>query len=149
MDARRYARTWLTLPVEYSTNSSRHQIGHTSNLSLGGAMLTLHERLDVGQSFDVAIFVSLGTKVETIALDFTGVWMDGAAQEGAFSYGARFVGPSETDRETLTRVFDELNADQPACGIAVERAESWVSAKRRSSQLTCEGRGTDVSCFGR
>ena len=127
MNERQFGRIWVKLPVEYSAGSSNCRIGYSSNLSPCGAMLNIHERLGVNQRIDLAIFASLGARIETIKLQSQIVWVDDAAQEGRFLFGAQFVDPTATEIEKLARVFEECSIGGPTRDVPTPGGGNNVS----------------------
>ena len=123
MNERQYQRISLKLPVEYSAGSSKSRgTGYVSNLSPGGVMLSIRERLNVHQQVELAIFASMGTNMEAIKVHSKIVWADDTAQEGMFIFGAKFVDQAVAEKAKLTRVFEELSANQALQGIAAKHA---------------------------
>ena len=100
-DGRQHPRALLYLPVEYGESSPKAlRLGHTSNLSPGGVMLNLRERLRIGQRINLSIFVSLGKDVEAIKVNSQVVWV-GADKDGTFRSGVKFIDLSAHDRKKL------------------------------------------------
>jgi c-di-GMP-binding flagellar brake protein YcgR len=100
-DGRQNPRALLYLPVEYGgSNPKALRLGHTSNLSPGGVMLNLRERLRIGQRINLSIFVSLGKDVEAIKVSSQVVWV-GAFKDGTFRSGVKFIDLSANDRKKL------------------------------------------------
>lgn len=106
-EGRNHPRALLNLPVEYyATNPQMPRLGHTSDLSPGGVMLNIPERLDVGQLIKLAIFVYLDKTVETIEVNSQVVWVAGAGKEGGFRSGVKFTDLSANDRHKLEKFFE-------------------------------------------
>lgn len=100
-DGRQHPRALLYLPVEYGESRPKAlRLGHTSNLSPGGVMLNLRERLRIGQRINLSIFVSLGKDVEAIKVNSQVVWV-GADKDGTFRSGVKFIDLSANDRKKL------------------------------------------------
>ncbi len=107
-EGRKHPRALLNLPVEYyATNPQMPRLGHTSDLSPGGVMLNIPERLDVGQLIKLAIFVYLDKTVETIQVNSQVVWVGGAEKEGGFRSGVKFTDLSANDRQKLEKFFEQ------------------------------------------
>ena len=123
MNERQYSRISLKFPVEYSAGNSKSSgTGYASNLSPGGVLLSVRERLNVHQQIELAIFASMGPKMETIKVHSKIVWADDSAHEGMYLFGAKFVDSSASEKAKLTRVFEELSANQALHGIAAKHA---------------------------
>jgi c-di-GMP-binding flagellar brake protein YcgR len=106
-EGRKHPRAALNLPVEYyATNPQNPRLGHTSDLSPGGVMLNIPEKLDVGQLIKLAIFVYLDKTVETIQVNSQVVWVAGAEKEGGFRSGVKFTDLSSNDRHKLEKFFE-------------------------------------------
>ncbi len=107
-DGRQHPRVVLELPVEYHTHNQVPRPGHTYNLSRGGVMLNLPEKLPVGQGIQLAIFFSLGAQMETIQADSRVVWVSPGEKEGSYRSGAIFTHLSQSDEGKLHRFFDKF-----------------------------------------
>ena len=107
-EGRQHTRVHLNLPVEYyASNPKSRRLGHTTNLSPGGVMLNIPEKLDIGQSINLAIFVSLGKDVEAIKVNSRVIWVAGADKEGGFRSGVKFVDLSANDRNKLESFLEK------------------------------------------
>ena len=105
---RQYTRVLLHLPVEYYINNPKiPRLGHTTNLSPGGVMLNIPEKLDIGQSIRLAIFVSLGKTVEAIKVSSQVIGVAGEDEDGGFRSGVKFIDLSANDRNKLERFFEK------------------------------------------
>ena len=105
---RQYTRVLLHLPVEYYINNPKiPRLGHTTNLSPGGVMLNIPEKLDIGQSISLAIFVSWGKSVEAIKVSSQVIWVAGQEKDGGFRSGVKFIDLSANDRNKLERFFEK------------------------------------------
>ena len=107
-EVRKYTRVHLHLPVEYyAKNPKVPRLGHTTNLSPGGVMLNIPEKLDIGQSINLAIFVSLGKSVEAIKVNSQVIWVEGSGKDGGFLSGVKFMDLSPNDRNKLEKFFEK------------------------------------------
>jgi len=105
-EGRQHARVHLNLPIEYySGNPKTPRLGHTTNLSPGGVMLNIREKLDIGQAINLAIFVSLGKSVEAIKVNSRVVWVEG--EDGGFRSGVKFIDLSPADRNKLEKFCEK------------------------------------------
>ena len=98
---RQHPRVFLNLPVEYSVNNPVPRLGHTFNLSPGGVMLNIPERLTIGQMISLAIFFSLGTQVDEIKVHSQVVWVENSQEDGSYRSGVKFIDLSPTDENKL------------------------------------------------
>ncbi len=107
-EVRQYTRVHLHLPVEYyADNPKVPRLGHTTNLSPGGVMLNISEKLDIGQSINLAIFVSWGKSIDAIKVNSQVIWVDGAEKDGEFLSGVKFMDLSANDRNKLEKFFEK------------------------------------------
>lgn len=106
-EGRQYPRVFLNLPVEYYSDSQVPRPGHTCNVSQGGVMLNIGEKLIIGQSIDLAIFFSLGPQVEAIKVNSRVVWVKNKGEkDGTFLSGVKFVNLSPSDEGKLQNFFE-------------------------------------------
>jgi c-di-GMP-binding flagellar brake protein YcgR len=104
---RKHPRAPLNLPVEYYASSPKKpRLGHTSDLSPDGVLLNIPEKLDVGQSIKLEIFVYLDKTVETIKVNSQVVWVAGREKDGSFRSGVKFTDLSANDRHKLEKFFE-------------------------------------------
>jgi c-di-GMP-binding flagellar brake protein YcgR len=107
-EVRQYTRVHLHLPVEYYANTPKvPRLGHTTNLSPGGVMLNISEKLDIGQSINLAIFVSWGKSMDAIKVSSQVIWVDGTGRDGEFLSGVKFVDLSANDRDKLETFLEK------------------------------------------
>jgi len=107
-EVRKHDRVHLNLPVEYyANNRKKSRLGHTTNLSPGGVMLNIPEKLDIGQPISLAIFVSMGKSVESIKVNSQVIWVEGAEKDGGFRSGVKFMDLSASDRNKLEKFFEQ------------------------------------------
>lgn len=106
-NSRKHPRAPLNLPVEYYASSPKKpRLGHTSDLSPDGVLLNIPEKLDVGQSIKLEIFVYLDKTVETIKVNSQVVWVAGREKDGSFRSGVKFTDLSANDRHKLEKFFE-------------------------------------------
>jgi c-di-GMP-binding flagellar brake protein YcgR len=107
-ESRKHPRALLNLPVEYyATNPTAPRLGHTSDLSPGGVLLNIPEKLAIGQSINLAIFVSLDKTLETIKVNSQVVWVAGVEPDGSFRSGMKFTDLSANDRHKLEKFIEK------------------------------------------
>ncbi len=105
-EGRRHPRIFLELPIRYHFNGHTARNGHTYNVSQGGVMVDIPERLEIGQGIGLAIFVSVGTKLETIEADSQIVWISDGEKKGTFRSGVRFTDLSAADKKKINRIVE-------------------------------------------
>ncbi len=96
---RMYPRFMLTLPIEYLLlDSPVSYTSHTINVSEGGLMICLHERLEGGKHLHLRIFFSSGSSLIIINPMVQVMWADEKLGEDKFyRHGVRFVDPTSED----------------------------------------------------
>jgi c-di-GMP-binding flagellar brake protein YcgR len=107
-EGRQHPRVFLNLPIEYSVNNPVPRPGHTFNLSPGGVMLNIPERLNTGQTISLAIFFSLGTKVDEIKVHSQVVWVDNSQNDGSYRSGVKFIDLTPADKKKLQGFFKKF-----------------------------------------
>ena len=70
-------------------------------------MLNIPEKLDIGQSINLAIFVSWGKSIEAIKVISQVIWVDGAEKDGEFLSGVKFMDLSANNRNKLEKFFEK------------------------------------------
>ncbi len=102
-EIRKHKRISLQLPTEYSSKgSSITRFGHTINISEGGVVICIRERLEVGQNLRLRIFFSMDSDGVFIEIQTMIVWRNNSEQrEKEYVYGLRFVEMSDEDLKKL------------------------------------------------
>ncbi len=108
-DEREEPRVMLNLPIDYNADkSSTTRRGYTSNLSPGGVLLNVPERLDIGQEITLRIFFAFGPELETVRVNSRVVWVRRAEKEGSYRSGVKFLDLSAADKKRLGRFFEKF-----------------------------------------
>jgi c-di-GMP-binding flagellar brake protein YcgR len=108
-EERKEPRVLLNLPIDYNAEKSpTSRPGYTSNLSPGGVLLNVPERLDIGQEISLRIFFAFGPELETVNVNSRVVWVRRAEKEGSYRSGVKFLDLSATDRKRLGRFFERF-----------------------------------------
>ena len=108
LERRRNPRFPIRLAVEYSrANSPVNQTGQTVDASEGGLQVLLPEPMEIGQKLNMKLFVSSGSKLNSVEVLAEVVWINTQLAEGEKLYrsGVRFINVS---REGMTRLKDFL-----------------------------------------
>jgi len=108
LGGRQYPRVILNLPIEYFTNNHLLRYGHTYNLSPGGGMLNIPERLKIGQAMKLAIFFVWDAKLEAVKVNSQLVWVHETNSNGGYRSGVKFLDLSAADRNKLQKFFTRL-----------------------------------------
>ena len=108
-DEREEPRVVLNLPIDYNAEKSpTSRPGYTSNLSPGGVLLNVPERLDIGQEISLRIFFAFGPELETVKVNSRVMWVRRVEKEGSYRSGVKFLNLSATDRKRLGRFFEKF-----------------------------------------
>ncbi|HYB21613.1 MAG TPA: PilZ domain-containing protein [Thermodesulfobacteriota bacterium] len=105
-EGRQHPRVSLNLPIEYYASNHTPHPGRTCNLSPGGVMLNISERLGSGQQIKLAIFFCLGARIEAVKVNSQVVWVDGDHYNGGFRAGVKFIDLSPKDKNKLQKFFE-------------------------------------------
>jgi diguanylate cyclase (GGDEF)-like protein len=100
---RKYPRFDVDLPIEYSPSGLFFRQGSAANASEGGLLLYLSEPMEIGQNLMVKLFLSEGSKLNTIETLVQVVWKDILSGEGREDYrtGVKFANITPKDFEKL------------------------------------------------
>ena len=110
-EQRRHPRFLLNLPIEYyHLDSPVSYSSHSLNVSEGGLLICLHERLKPGQHLNLKIFCSSGTSMLTIETTVEVMWADELlGKEGDYRHGVKFVSMPQEDLEKFKGFLDGLS----------------------------------------
>ena len=105
-EKRKHPRFNVDLPVEYAHNNQVVTHGEAVNVSEGGLLVYLPEKMEVGQYLSLKLFFSFGTEFNTVETLVRVVWVDIHLEEdwGDYRTGVEFVEISPGDMERL-RIF--------------------------------------------
>jgi hypothetical protein len=111
MEKRMYPRFLLNLPIEYShLDSPISYSSHTINVSEGGLMIYLSERLEAGQHLNLKIFCSSDSSLLAIETMAQVMWADAhLGKDGNYRHGVKFVGMKTEDLENFKDFLDSLS----------------------------------------
>jgi c-di-GMP-binding flagellar brake protein YcgR len=114
-ERRRNPRFSIDLPIEYSrANSSVKNAGHTGNVSEGGLMLYLPERVEVGHSLRVKIFFVSEPGLYSIEVLAQVAWTElPYGQEEHHRCGVKFVEICPEDLNRLKTFLNNLSFVRP------------------------------------
>jgi c-di-GMP-binding flagellar brake protein YcgR len=102
-EKRRHPRFNVDLPIEYARSDLVVNHGEALNVSEGGLLVYLPEKMEVGQHLSLKLFFSSGFEFNTIETLVQVVWMDIHLGEdwGDYRAGVKFVDISPRDLEKL------------------------------------------------
>jgi len=107
-ERRRHPRYNIDLPIEYYLiESSIGRSGRASNVSEGGLLVYLPEKVEIGQLLQLKLFFPSGSELNTIVLEAEVVWIDIHLEKDWADYrsGLRFI---EIDSDDLTKLKNFL-----------------------------------------
>jgi hypothetical protein len=104
-DRRKYPRFSCELPIDCITTESKTHVGIAANVSQGGLLICLHERITVGTPLRVQLVFAEDFQLKAIGANAVVIWTHVAphALWGRHQYGLRLTGMSE-------RVFSDFQA---------------------------------------
>jgi diguanylate cyclase (GGDEF)-like protein len=108
---RKYFRFNVDLPIEYSPSGLFFRHGNAANVSEGGLLLYLSEPMEIGQNLMVKLFLSEGSKLNTIETLVQVVWKDILSGEGREDYrtGVKCAYITPKDFEKLKNFLRSLS----------------------------------------
>ncbi len=111
-EKRRHPRFNVDLPVEYARSSLSVKHGRTVNISEGGLLLYLPERVEIGQDLVLKLFFPSGTALETVETMVQVVWTDIhlAEDRGDYRTGVCFADISSEDLDKLMNFLRSLSS---------------------------------------
>ncbi len=99
-ERRKYPRSTIDLRVDYQPiDASLTQAGQAANLSEGGLLIFVPEKLEVDQHLKIRVFLTGGSQPRMIECIGAVAWIDLHLKEGWVEYrcGVRFVEISPAD----------------------------------------------------
>jgi len=111
-EKRRHPRFNVDLPVEYARSSVFVKHGRAVNISLGGLLLYLSERVEIGQHLALKLFFPSGTALETLETLVRVAWTDISLAEdwGDYRTGVCFVDISSENLGKLMNFLKSLSS---------------------------------------
>jgi c-di-GMP-binding flagellar brake protein YcgR len=112
-ERRRHPRFNIDLPVEYYLFPSKSRgSGQATNVSEGGLLVYLTEKVEIGQHLQLKLFFPSGSELKTIEMVVEVVWIDIHLGKdwGDFRSGLRFIdiSPDNLNRlKTFLRTLSE------------------------------------------
>lgn len=108
-EERKYPRFLLNLPIEYSRiKGVQKEAGYTVNASQGGLMVTLSEKLEVGELLKIKVFFSFGPEMNSIETLSRVVWINRGEREEEYRTGVQFLEISPEDQNRLANFLQKL-----------------------------------------
>jgi hypothetical protein len=111
MEKRMYPRFLLNLPIEYChLDSPVSYSSHTINVSEGGLMVYLGEKLEAGQHLSLKIFCSYSLALLTIETLAQVMWADAhSGKDGNYRHGVKFLVMKPEDLHHFKAFLDSLS----------------------------------------
>ena len=111
-ERRQYPRYSIDLPMKYTrADASTGHIGRTGNISEGGLLVSLPEKVEVGERLEVQLFfASLSETMQSINLLAEVVWTDFEPGEMTTSHrsGLKFIDVDPADMTKLREFLKSL-----------------------------------------
>ena len=106
-EGRRHPRLSVDLAVEYwQINNSESYRGQTINVSEGGLMVCLPEKLEIDQKLRVKLFLGSGIDSSSIEAVVEVVWRNLSLGSGDYRVGVKFVDISPEDMDRLKKFLN-------------------------------------------
>ncbi len=112
LEKRKYPRFSVDLPVEYCrVESSIGNEGRALDVSEGGLLIYFPERMEIGQRLNIKLFLSMGSKLNTIEIVSKVAWVEMGIDEdsGEHRTGVKFVEISPDDMTKLKNFLISLS----------------------------------------
>ena len=108
-ERRKYPRFSIDLPIEYyQIDSPAGHSGRTANISEGGLLIYLPEKVEIGQHLKLRLFLASLSEFHSIEVLAEVVWMGTGMKEG-LGY-PRAVKFTDISSENLTRLKEFLKS---------------------------------------
>jgi c-di-GMP-binding flagellar brake protein YcgR len=113
IERRMYPRFLLNLPIEYShLDSPVSYSSRTINVSEGGLMICLGERLEPGQHLNSKIFYSSDSSMLTFEATVQVMWAEAHfGKDGNYRHGVKFEVMKPEDLQNFKGFLDGLSPD--------------------------------------
>ena len=112
LERRRHPRFSIHFPIEYwQIDKFRSRPGLAINISEGGLLLQLFERLEIGQVVGLTLFITSGLDLDAIeALAQVEVLWQGidVGEDAAYPVGVKFVDISPEDMDKMRALLKAL-----------------------------------------
>jgi c-di-GMP-binding flagellar brake protein YcgR len=129
VERRKHPRVSVELPLNYSLGDTKENGGITANVSEGGLLVYLSEKIDIGSRLKIEILFIEGMELNTIKGTVKGIWSESAAKGswGKYRYGLQFESFHEGDLDKLKMLLkeagqmmsNELNPDPAASSARI------------------------------
>ena len=109
LERRKHPRFSIDLPAEYwPVNISKSRLGRTGDISEGGVLLYLPEKIAIGQNIGVKIFIDTGFESKTIEAIGKAVWYDSHFGKKDYYHrsGVKFVDISAENIDELKNILN-------------------------------------------
>jgi len=110
-ERRRHPRFNIDLPIEYyPVDSSLGHSGQAINVSEGGLLVYLPEKVEMGQHLHLKLFFPSGSELNHVEMFAEAVWVDihSGKAPGDYRSGLRFVQISSDDLDKLKTFLRSL-----------------------------------------
>lgn len=111
VEKRKYPRYTVEFPLDYARIEDKSTYGGmVANVSEGGLLVYLPQRLEIGEVLKIEILYVQGLEFNTIKAVAKIVWSDLAAKEsyGEYRYGLQFLHIEEKEYHRLLNLLKEI-----------------------------------------
>lgn len=97
-ERRKYPRFPCKFPIDCITTESDIHVGIAANISPGGLLVCLHDRINVGTPLRINLVFNRGFQLKIISANAAVVWRNVVrhAFRGRYRYGLRLIGMSDS-----------------------------------------------------
>ena len=117
-ERRKHPRFSVTLPIEYwQIDKSETRLGRTIDVSEGGLLLHLSEPMEIGQIFELTLFLTSGPDLYSVKalVRVEVIWQDASlGEEGVYRIGVKFINISREDMHKLKNFLTALEFRIPS-----------------------------------
>jgi len=108
-ERRKYPRFSIDLPIEYyQIDTPTGHYGRAANISEGGLLIYLPEKVEIGQHLKLRLFLASLSEFHSIEVLAKVVWMETRMKEGlGYPCGVKFI---DISSENLTRLEEFLKS---------------------------------------
>jgi c-di-GMP-binding flagellar brake protein YcgR len=118
-ERRKYPRFECEFPIDCITTDSHIHVGITANISQGGMLICLHDRIKVWTPLRINLVFNQGFQLKIVSANAVVVWRNIAQHAflGRYRYGLRLIGMNDnvfSDYEVLLgQIAQEFHLKNP------------------------------------
>ncbi len=109
-ERRKYPRYDCELPIDCTTSDSETHVGIAANISQGGVLVRLHDRIELGSSLRINLIFTKGFQLKIVRANAVVVWCKVVRHAfwGRYRYGLRLVELEERFFSDFTGLLGQL-----------------------------------------